>query len=124
MDERQMDEQREAPAREVPTSQVKVVPPIDMGDAPVFYANLIQVATSPHDFTLHFNWFASPLLREPLPPGEQIEITARPVASITIPVTIMNSFIRVLQDQFANYQALLRQTIPDEPIEEEGGERQ
>ena len=111
MDERQLDEQREAPADQapLPSHQVRVQAPTDMAGAPTFYSNMIQVATSPYDFTLHFSWFATPVFEEP--PDEDIKITAKPVATVTIPVAIMGNLIQVLQAQFANYQALLRQSI-------------
>jgi hypothetical protein len=111
MDERQMGEQREAVADEapVPSQQVRVQAPTDMAGAPTFYSNMIQVATSPYDFTLHFSWFSTPILEEP--PDEDIKITARPVATVTIPVALMGNLIQVLQTQFANYQALLRRSI-------------
>jgi hypothetical protein len=116
MDERQADEQREAPTDEAPTGeaplpslQVRVQAPTDMAGAPTFYANMIQIATSPYDFTLHFSWFSTPVFEEP--PDEDIKITARPVATVTIPVTLMGNLIQVLQTQLANYQSLLRQSI-------------
>jgi Protein of unknown function (DUF3467) len=111
MDERQLGEQREAVANEapVPSHQVRVQAPTDMAGAPTFYSNMIQVATSPYDFTLHFSWFSTPIFEEP--PGEDIKVTARPVATVTIPVALMGNLIEVLQTQFANYQALLRRSI-------------
>jgi hypothetical protein len=80
-----------------------------MAGAPTFYSNMVQIATSPYDFTLHFSWFSTPVFEEP--PDEDIRITARPVATVTIPVALMGNLIQVLQTQFANYQALLRQSI-------------
>jgi hypothetical protein len=113
MDEQRGDVQHEAPAGEVPTPQpqVRVIPP-DMSEAPFFYSNMVQVATSPYDFTLHFSWFAPPLVTEP--PAEDIQVTARPMASVTIPVTLMGSFLQVLQDQFENWQNRVRQSLPSE----------
>jgi hypothetical protein len=121
MDERQGEEQREAPAEEapVPSRQIRVQAPTDMDGAPTFYANMVQIATSPYDFTLHFSWFSTPVFEEP--PDEDIRITAQPVATVTIPVVLMGNLIQVLQAQFANYQTLLRQSVAAQqpPVQEE-----
>ena len=122
MDERQLDEQREAPADEapVPSHQVRVQAPTDMAGAPTFYSNMVQIATSPYDFTLHFSRFSTPVLEEQ--PDEDIKITAQPVATVTIPVALMGNLIQVLQSQFTNYQALLRSLSATPAAQEEEGQ--
>jgi hypothetical protein len=128
VDEQRVDEQREASVGEVPAPQlhVRVQAPTDMAGAPTFYANMVQVATGPYDFTLHFSWFSTPVLEEPPPPGEDVTVIARPVASVTIPTHIMGSLIQVLQGQFANWQSFVGQSMRDETpaAQQEEAERQ
>jgi hypothetical protein len=76
---------------------------------------MVQVATSPYDFTLHFSWFSTPIIEAPPPPGEDLQATAQPVATITIPTHIMEALIGALQVQFANWQSFVGRSMRDEP---------
>jgi hypothetical protein len=110
-DELVREERAVEPAHE---AQARLVPPTGMGGPQILYANFVQVSTSPHDFTLHFSWFTSPLMSEPPPPGSVIEITPRPLASISIPLTLVQGIITVLQSQVDAWEAAFQRPFPTE----------
>jgi hypothetical protein len=85
--------------------------PAQYPDGPPLYANVVNSSLSPHDVTLHFGWFSSPLLEEA--PTGTLEIPVRAVASISLPLTMVRNLIKLLEAQADNWEANSGQTLPD-----------
>ena len=68
------------------------------------YANYVQVAQSPYDFSLRF-CDATPIsnIEKVIQGGGAYEIPV--VAEIAIPFDVMPALIKVLQEQYKKYQA-------------------
>lgn len=105
------------PAASSPPQPLMLVAPAEYPPGP--YSNFVQVTITPHDFTLHFASYTTPVVTEP--PKEPVRVPVRPLASVTIPLNLVRALIGVLEGQAANWQASFGQPLPDHPAPEPPG---
>ena len=79
---------------------VKIVYP-ELGEDKPLYANAIHINHTPWDFALHFSQVIVPTTP---PTGRHVEITAKPVAVISIPVTLVRGLIKALETNLDIYE--------------------
>ncbi len=77
----------------------KIVYPQLKEDEPVLYSNAIQVNHTPWDFALHFSQ-----LVVPTSVTADVEVKARSVAVINIPVTLVRGLITALETNVTLYE--------------------
>ena len=78
--------------------------PADFSGAPLMYANFIQGTAAQHDMTLYLGWYSTPPFGGEKP-TEPVDIPVRPLASVTVPISLVPGLIRVLQAQLSVHQA-------------------
>src|SRR6266545_7478850 len=103
------------PGRQGGVIQARIVAPTDMSGAPTYYANYAQVGFSPHEFTVHFSRYSIPIVSEPPSETLILEVRPQPVASISIPLNLVQGLIRALQGQIENWETIFHQALPTEP---------
>jgi hypothetical protein len=97
--------------------QMELVAPAEPGTTMALYSNFIQVTLAPHDFTFHLGWFTFPAFTEPPQPGPTgtVPVHVRPLAKVSVPLTLVQGIIRVLQSQVEAWEAAFGQPFPEEP---------
>lgn len=92
-------------------SQVRLVMP-GLPEAPPIYANFVQVGTSPHEFTLHFGWYALPI--SPPQPGVH-DVPIRTLVSVAVPLNLVEGLIAALESASTGWQTNFDQPLPRDP---------
>lgn len=95
--------------------QARIVAPTDMSKVPTYYANYAQVGFSPHEFTLNFSRYSMPIVSEPPSETLILEVHPQPIASVSIPLNLIQGLIRALQGQVENWETTFHQAVPAEP---------
>lgn len=106
------DQVSEAPQ---PSYQVRLVNPTDFSAAPSFYSNHVQVNLAPHEFELYFSRYTMPILMAPPTEPTNIDVTPRPAANVTIPLSLVRGLIRALETTAQNWETTFGQSLPVEP---------
>lgn len=73
---------------------IRVVPSMEVGDTPVFYANHVQVTFTPEDFTIHLGWYVVPPFGQQ-PPGIT-DVPVKSLAKVVIPLNLVRGLINAL----------------------------
>ncbi len=81
--------------------QARIVYPDTSEANTLLYSNAVQINHSPWDFALHFAQLVVPTNPSK---GQSVEIKARPVAVINIPVTLVRGLIKALQTNIETYE--------------------
>jgi hypothetical protein len=84
------------------STQVRVFAPADYSQSPFLYANFVQGSHTPHDVTLHFADYMT--IMPPEPPEGTVDIRARPLVSVALPVNLVRSVIAILEQQVENWE--------------------
>ena len=85
--------------RKIEPTRARIVHPELTDEDPVFYSNSVLVNHTPWDFTLHFGHLVTP--GKAPTRGPEVEVTARRVATLTIPRSLMPALIRALQENLS-----------------------
>lgn len=96
-------------------TELRLIAPTELGQTPLAYANFVQVTGTPHDFTFHFGWYATPPFTEP--PQGSVDVEVRPVTKISVPLNLLRGIVRVLEMQAQAWEADMGQALPDNPLD-------
>lgn len=108
--------QRSEPGAEEVGGAVRLVAPSEgIGDVPSYYSNFVQVNATPHDFMLHFGWYAFPVLDAPPPQGKPLLVPVQGIAKVAVPLNILRGLIGVLQAQADAWEQNFGQPLPVQP---------
>jgi hypothetical protein len=107
---------------EVPTTSVQfqLVPGQETPDGLHLYANHAAVTATPHDISIHLGAFAIPALTAP--PASTVDVPVRPVALVTIPISIAEPLAQLLLTQLSAWESNFSKGSHAPAIEPQGGE--